>query len=322
MHHTKKTKNNTSSPPPRRMRLFLTGLSMGVADLVPGVSGGTIAFLYGIYDELLYSIRVFTGTVPRLILKADFKACFKAVPFGFLVPLMSGMLIAIFGFAKIFSYLLATYPVLMWSVFFGLVLGSTFIVRKRVTAWNARRLSLALAGFLATFILLGIPNASVTPTAFIIFLTGATASCAMILPGISGSLIMVMLGQYKNVMGFVSERNIGQLIIFAFGALVGLGLFSRLLSWLLRNYHSATIATLLGVMLGSLRRVWPWQTETADGIYVSHMPAVNLQLIFALILMAAGFMLVIILERRGIAREHNEDIRTKDFKKEIAAQQD
>lgn len=323
MQATKPQKNNSPAQKKnRRLRLLITGFSMGIADLVPGVSGGTIAFLYGIYDELLYSIRVITGTAPKLLLQRKFKDAVKVVPFSFLIPLMSGIFLSIFGLARVFDYLLTNYPVIMWSVFFGLVLGSAFVIRKRVSRWNPARVALLIAGFGITFALLGLPNTSVSPTAFVIFATGAIASCAMILPGISGSLIMVMLGQYKNVIGFVSERNIGPLVIFALGALTGLALFSRLLSWLLKTHHSATIAVLLGVILGSLRRVWPWHTQTAEGVYVNQLPSVNAELLIASLLMVGGFFLVLFLEKKGLAQEHSDDIEQKDFKQEISSQHD
>lgn len=319
---TKNSKNNPQAQTNRRLRLFITGLSMGIADLVPGVSGGTIAFLYGIYDELLYSIRIITGTVPKLLLRREFKRIIKIIPFSFLIPLFLGIFLSIFGLAQLFDYLLTNFPIVMWSSFFGLVLGSAFVIRKRVPQWNVARLVLLIIGFVATFLLLGLPNTSVSPTSFVIFATGAIASCAMILPGISGSLIMVMLGQYKNVIGFVSERNVGPLIIFALGALTGLALFSRLLSWLLKNHHSATIAVLLGVILGSLRRVWPWHTQTTEGLYVNQWPTLNGELLVAISLMAAGFYLVLFLEKQGLAQEHSDDINQKDFKREIASQHD
>lgn len=322
MQSKKATKNQPPAEKNRKLRLLITGLSMGIADLVPGVSGGTIAFLYGIYDELLYSIRIITGAVPKLLLRGEFKQSIKIIPFSFLIPLVGGIFLSIFSLAQLFDYLLTNFPVIMWSVFFGLVLGSAFVIRKRVTQWSAARLVLLLAGFLATFLLLGLPNTSVSPTSFVIFATGAIASCAMILPGISGSLIMVMLGQYKNVIGFVSERNVGPLIIFALGALTGLALFSRLLSWLLKNHHSTTIAVLLGVILGSLRRVWPWHTQTTEGLYMNQWPSLNGELFLAIALMATGFFLVLYLEKKGLAQEHTDDIEQKEFKKEIASQHD
>lgn len=285
---------------------------MGMADLVPGVSGGTIAFLYGIYDELLYSIKLVTGTVPRLLLKGKFKQAVSVVPFGFLLPVFIGIASAILGLVHAFTYLLDNYPVYLWSVFFGLVVGSAFVIKNRIKKWQFTHLLLAVAAFLATFILLGLPKGATSSTSlFVTFMTGAIASCAMILPGISGSLIMVMLGQYQNVIGYVSERRLQNIVVFVGGAIGGLALFSRLLSWLLHRYHNATIATLIGIMMGSLRRVWPWQSD-AGVVYRTYLPEFSLGTLFAVLLIAAGFAFVWLLEKKGIAREH-DDIQSKDF---------
>lgn len=310
------------SEKPRRIRLALTGFTMGMADLVPGVSGGTIAFLFGIYDELLYSIKVITGQFPRLLLKGRFGEAWRVVPFGFLVPLFLGIGLAIFGLVGVFSYLLEHYPVYLWSLFFGLVLGSSYIVSKRVAGWNIRRFGLLVLGFAATYGLVGLPTLNgVSPSAFVMFATGAIAICAMILPGISGSLIMVMLGQYENVINAVADRSFHLLAPFAAGAVVGIAIFSRLLSWLLKNFHSAVIAFLIGVMLGSLRKVWPWQIEVEEKIFTNTLPSLSWQLAASLVLMLAGFLLVWQLERMGIAKEH-DDIDSKAFAKEIKAQHD
>jgi len=305
----------------RIKRLYFTGFSMGMADLVPGVSGGTIAFLFGIYDELLFSIKAVTGKVLKLALKGKLLQAIAAVPFGFLVPLMLGILTAIFGMVGIVTYLLEQYPVLIWSAFFGLVIGSAYVVSKRVTRWNYRRILLLVLGFIVTYVVVGLPNFSANASPLVIFATGAVASCAMILPGISGSLIMVILGHYKNVLTAVASRDLLFLAIFASGIVVGLGLFSRLLSWLLRVHRSGTIVFLIGVMLGSLRKVWPWQIDNLDKTFSNVAPQFGWQFVFALIIAAASFVLVWKLEQLGFAKDHI-DIDSKDFKKELAEQHD
>ena len=207
------------------------------------------------------------------------------------------------------------------KTFFGLVLGSAYVISKRVASWQVRRIALALASFTATFLVLGLPVLDTSTSPIFLFGAGAVAITAMILPGISGSLILVILGQYKTVINAISDRNISQLIPFALGALIGLALFSRLLSWLLKNHHSAVIAAMVGVMLGSLRRVWPWQIERENGTIVGHWPEFTIGVAGSVALMFAGFALVWLLEKRGIAKEH-DDIETEEFKKEIASQHD
>ncbi len=289
---------------------------MGVADLVPGVSGGTIAFLFGIYDELLYTIKLITGQVPKLILERKFVEAFKLIPFAFIVPISSGILISIFGLVKIVSYLLETQPVLVWALFFGLVIGSVYAVSKRITKWTLRHISLLVLGFALTYIIVGLPVIGGSSSPLAVFATGVIAITAMILPGISGSLIMVLLGQYEIVINAVASRDFVTLVFFASGAIVGLALFVRLLTWLLKHYHFAVIAFLIGVMAGSLRRIWPWQDIDTVGNSVNILPTMELSLLGPVVLAILGFVIVYLLERMGIAREH-DDIETKEFKKEM-----
>lgn len=311
------TQTTTASKKEKRsIRLALTGLSMGLADLIPGVSGGTIAFLFGIYDELLYSIKLVTGQFPKLLLAGKFKQAFKIIPFGFLIPLGLGMLTAIFGLVHIVSYLLDTQPVLVWALFFGLVLGSAFVVSRRITAWKPSYWFFLILGFVATFILVGLPSITGNDNPLAVFGTGAIAITAMILPGISGSLIMVLLGQYEIIIDAVANRDIITLGFFALGALIGIALFVRLLTWLLKHYHFAVIAFLVGVMAGSLRRIWPWQTTDATGHAVNTLPSFDWMFIVAVLLTIAGIALVLGIERLGLAKEHR-DIDTRDFKKEF-----
>lgn len=294
---------------------------MGTADLVPGVSGGTIAFLFGIYDELLFSIKTVSGKVPKHFLKGQFKQGISAIPFLFLLPLALGMATAIVGLVKVVTYLLEEHPILIWSLFFGLVIGSSYVISKRVTSWNLNRILIFISGFALTFFVLGLPVLDTSTSPLVLFSAGAIAITAMILPGISGSLILVILGQYKTIINAISDRNFGQIIPFALGAIIGIALFSRLLSWLLKNHHSAVIAAMVGVMLGSLRRVWPWQIERENGTIVGHWPELTEGVAGAAALMVAGFFIVWILEKRGIAKEH-DDLDSVEFKTEIASQHD
>ena len=299
-----------------KLRLLLTGLTMGLADLVPGVSGGTIAFLFGIYDELLYSIKLMTGQVPKLVLAGKVKQALSLMPFGFLLPVFFGLALAIFGLVEVVSYLLDTQPVLVWATFFGLVLGSVFVISRRVTTWNVRRALLLIVGFMLTFIIVGLPSVGGSDAPLALFVTGAIAITAMILPGISGSLIMVLLGQYEIIINAVADRNLSLLAVFAIGAIIGLALFVRLLTWLMKHYHFAVIAFLVGVMAGSLRRVWPWQSTQPGGDAINVLPPLDPSLMPPLLLMLAGLAVIVALEKVGIAKEH-DDISTRDFKKEL-----
>ena len=305
----------------RTPRLFFTGFTMGMADLVPGVSGGTIAFVLGIYDELLFTVKQLTGAVPRLVLKGRFKEAVKLIPFGFILPLGVGILSAIFGLVQVITYLLENHAVLVWSLFFGLVIGSAFVVARRVPEWNVNRIVLLLLGFVLTFALLGLPVMAAGTSGLALFATGAVAISAMILPGISGSLIMVMLGQYETVIGAVADRNVALLLWFAAGALVGLALFARLLSWLLHNFHAAVVAFLVGVMLGSLRKVWPWQEQGTEKLYENVLPEMGWGLSLGILLALVGMALVWQLERLGIAKEH-VDIESPDYTEEVTTRHD
>ena len=253
-----------------------------------------------------------TGQVPKLIVAGKFKCAFQLIPFGFILPLGIGLVATIFGLVQIVSFLLDTQPVLVWSFFFGLVLGSAYIVSHRVPDWTAKRGLLLVLGLLLTFFVVGLPAIGGSDSPLAVFGTGVIAITAMILPGISGSLIMVLLGQYEIIITAVSERNFALMAVFAAGALIGLALFVRLLTWLLKQYHFAVIAFLIGVMIGSLRRIWPWQTEDTANI----LPALEVSLLGALMLAVVGFTVVVILERVGVAKEH-DDIETKEFKKEF-----
>jgi putative membrane protein len=300
----------------RELRLFLTGLTMGLADLVPGVSGGTIAFLFGIYDELLYTVKLMTGKIPKLMLAGKLKQSLRLLPFAFLLPLGLGLATAIFGLVHLVSFLLETQPVLVWALFFGLVLGSACIVSRRITTWTLRRILLLVLGFVVTYVIMGLPSMDGNAAPLAVFATGAIAITAMILPGISGSLIMVLLGQYETIINAVADRDFFILAVFAAGALVGLALFVRLLTWLMKHYHLAVIAFLVGIMAGSLRRIWPWQASDASGGVANVLPEVEWALLATTLLMCLGFAVVVLLERVGIAREH-DDIDTREFREEL-----
>jgi len=239
--------------------LLLKGIAMGSADVVPGVSGGTIAFITGIYDELLNSIKSVDGTAFRLLFQGKFKEFWSHINGSFLITLVIGIGISILSLAKLISFLLHTYPVLVWSFFFGLIIISAVLVARDIQKKDWKAILAGIAGvFIAYFITSASP--AQTPEAWwFVLVSGAIAICAMILPGISGAFILLILGKYKYIIEAVENFEIGTLAIFAVGCIIGLLSFARLISWFLRKYQSLTVAVLAGFMVGSLNKVWPWK---------------------------------------------------------------
>lgn len=309
------------------VRLVLTGFAMGTADLIPGVSGGTIAFLSGIYEELLYSIKIVTGEVLQLVLKGQIVKAWKAIPFGFLIPLVLGLFAAILTLANVLSYLLDTYPVFVWAFFFGLVLASVWVVLKRVVKWDVSdKISFVVSAVVAYIVVGAVPVETPNNLIFIFF-SGMIAICAMILPGISGSFILLLLGKYSQILDAVTNRDILTLIVFMGGAIVGLALFARLLSWLFSKHHDISIAILAGFMLGSIRKLWPWKevVETRVNSHGEIVPLVernifphtfDLSVVFAVLLAVIGAVGIIYLYKAQLTREQTKDLEDKEFNKE------
>ena len=285
--------------------LVLKGMGMGAADVVPGVSGGTIAFIVGIYEELINSIKSINTANLRLLFKGQIAAFWRGINANFLLSIVLGIGISVFSLAKIITYLLVNQPILVWSFFFGLVLASTWFVAKEISRWEVKTaISFVVGALLAYYITVATPAETPTHPLFI-FLCGAIAICAMILPGISGSFILVLLGKYFYIMDAVKTLRISLILVFLAGAAIGITAFSRVLSYALRRFHDATIALLSGFMLGSLNKVWPWK-ETIETYTDSHgvvKPLVeqniapNTQIIEAVGLMVVGFVLVYALEK-------------------------
>lgn len=285
--------------------LVLKGMGMGAADVVPGVSGGTIAFIVGIYEELIDSIKSINGASLKLLLTGKIAAFWRAVNANFLLSILAGIGISIFSLAKVITWLLTDHPILVWSFFFGLVLASVWFVSKDIKRWEGKTILSYLIGIAVAFYIT-VATPAETPTHLLfIFLCGAIAICAMILPGISGSFILVLLGKYFYIMEAVKSLNLTVMLVFACGAAIGITGFSRVLSFALRRFHDITIALLAGFMLGSLNKVWPWK-ETLETYTDSHgvvKPLVEAnilpdQLVWeALGLAVLGFVLVCVLER-------------------------
>ncbi|MEZ5071684.1 MAG: DUF368 domain-containing protein [Bacteroidales bacterium] len=247
--------------------LSLRGVGMGAADVVPGVSGGTIAFITGIYEELVNSIRSIDATALGFVAKGRLVAAWKHINGSFLLALFAGVFAAVLSLARVLEYLLEVHPVLVWSFFFGLVLASTYVVSRKVSQWTFWRWTGLVAGAALAFAITSFTPATTTDALWFVFLSGALASCAMILPGISGSFILLLLGKYSFALHAVNEKVWTELALLAGGALVGIISFSRLLSWLLKSYHDATVTVLVGFMIGSLNKIWPWK-QTLETILV------------------------------------------------------
>lgn len=285
--------------------LTLKGMTMGAADVVPGVSGGTIAFIVGIYDELINSIKSINGESLKLFFTGKWIAFCKQINAAFLFSIILGIGISIFSLAKVITWLLTDHPVLVWAFFFGLVLASTWFVSKDIKEWNWKTILAFIVGAaVAYYITVATPAETPTNLLFI-FLCGAIAICAMILPGISGSFILVLLGKYFFIMEAVKTFNIKIILVFAAGAFIGITTFSRLLSFALKHFRNITLSVLTGFMLGSLNKVWPWK-ETVQTYVDSHgvvKPLVetnilpNVYVWEAAVLMVVGFLLVYLLEK-------------------------
>lgn len=274
--------------------LSVKGMCMGAADVVPGVSGGTIAFITGIYDELINSIKSINAASLKMLFTGKWGEFWKMINGKFLLFLLAGIGISVFSLAKIITWLLVAYPVLVWSFFFGLVLASTWFVGKDVKERNWKTgLGFLLGAALAFYITVATP--AETPSHFLfIFLCGAIAICAMILPGISGSFILVLLGKYFFIMEAVKTLDLKVIAIFGIGACVGITSFSRLLSYALRHMRNITLAVLSGFMLGSLNKVWPWK-ETIEGVEQNIAP--NAFVWQAVCLALLGFVMVYGIEK-------------------------
>jgi putative membrane protein len=254
---------NESDVQPRSTRDYLwvaaRGFAMGSADIVPGVSGGTIAFILGIYDELLASIQAVNLDFVRRVIRLQWRELFASFPWKFLVALFAGIMAAIVTLAQGIHWALDNHPSLVWAFFFGLVLASVVTVRKRVRRWSIGAVITAALAALGAYALVGLAPAQTPNEPWFLFLSGALAICAMILPGLSGAFILVLLGKYQFMLNAVIQRDLISIAAVMAGAVVGLLSFVRLLRSLLRRYPDVTIAGLTGLMLGSLRKVWPWK---------------------------------------------------------------
>ncbi|MGD9139366.1 MAG: DUF368 domain-containing protein [Desulfobacterales bacterium] len=284
---------------------------MGSADVIPGVSGGTIALITGIYEDLIAALKSLDTKMVRKLLKFDMKGAIADIHIRFLLTLFCGIIIAVISLAQLMNYLIHHHPVPIWSLFFGLIMASILVVGKQVTDWVGKAGICFITGILAAAVIVNLIPIQTPEALWFILLCGIVAICAMILPGISGAFILLILGKYEFITAtlknpFLAE-NIIVILIFCFGCIIGLVGFSRVLNYLLARFHNLTLAFLAGLITGSLLKIWPWKqvlkTQVIRG--KTHviwgrpiMPdSFDGEVCFAIILMILGFGVILVLER-------------------------
>jgi putative membrane protein len=289
---------------------------MGAADAVPGVSGGTIAFMTGIYEELIFSLKQCSVSAVKVLFQNGIKAAWQHINGTFLLALFSGIIISVLTLSRVVLYLLANHPILLWSFFFGLILAAVWSVIRHIDKWKTDVIATFLIGTIGAFLITTISPTTIETSPLIVFLSGMIAICAMILPGISGSFILLLLGMYGPMLTAVKEWQFMTLFIFIGGCVTGLLSFSHVLSWMFKHYKTVTLALLGGFMLGSLNKVWPWK-QTIESVIDRHgkeiplvqnnilphtFEALNTQpayMWYAIILMFLGVGMVVVLEKMG-----------------------
>ena len=271
--------------------IFLRGLFMGSADIIPGVSGGTIALITGIYERLIYAISSIKFSFLKPLLTgnfADFKTkLIEEIDFELFIPLFLGIGIAFITLAKVISYLLDTQTAYTFSFFLGLILASAYILYTKLDDLNIKIIVITAIGIILSYVFVGLNPIATNHSLIVIFISGLIAICAMILPGISGSFLLLLLGQYQYMLNALNSRNLIEIIVFGIGAVIGILGFSKLLNYLLEKYESATMAFLIGIMLGTLRLPIMKITATIKGSYIP-----------CLILAIIAFAIIIVLEKK------------------------
>ena len=290
--------------------ISLKGMGMGAADIVPGVSGGTIALITGIYEEFIDSLKSFSSAL--LVLKKDgLKAAWEHVNGNFLIALFIGIAISLLSLVKAIKYALEFHPILLWSFFFGLIVISCYYVGKEVKKWNLPSILGLVIGTVLIYCVTSISPAETSDSLLFVFIAGMLAICAMILPGISGAFILVLLGKYKYIIAALEGFKLDVIAVFGAGCVVGILSFSHFLSFMLKKYHDLTIAVLTGFMIGSLNKIWPWKNTlswTTDrhgeeipleqlNVLPADLKDAEPQVLYAVLLMLTGFALILILEQ-------------------------
>ena len=276
---------------------------MGAANVIPGVSGGTMALILGIYEELINAIRSINLKFLRLITILNIKEALSTVSWPFLLPVGLGVLLATFSLAEALSWLLDRYPVIVWSFFFGLIVSSVITVSRVIKQWRISTIVAIVVGTIIAYGFFGVIPVSTPNAPWFIFGSGFIAICAMILPGISGAYVLVLLGKYHYILEALNNKDFFTLFIIGAGSLVGLISFAQILGWLLKRYHDLIMAILIGLMCGSLRKIWPWK-ETVTTFIDSHgkeIPSLQSniipssftsEVIYALLFMLIGILVI------------------------------
>lgn len=298
--------------------LWLKGVCMGGADIIPGVSGGTIAFITGIYEQLVDAIRSFDVIFVGKLFRLDIPGALSTAHVRFVACLLFGILTAVVSMASVMNYMLHAHPVEIWSLFFGLIVASIFVVGREIEPLNAVNLGFVVLGAAGSYLLVGMIPVTTPETLPFIFLCGSIAICAMILPGISGAFLLLMLGKYEYVTRTLKDPflwdNLMVIGVFAAGAATGIVLFSRVLHFLLHRFHAATVSVLTGFMVGALRKVWPWKEVLESSVIRGKIHVLREQNVlpdqlggeafFAIGLALVGVAVVLVLER--LSRSHDQ----------------
>ncbi|MBT3611637.1 MAG: DUF368 domain-containing protein [Flavobacteriales bacterium] len=294
--------------------LFFKGMAMGVANVIPGVSGGTIALITEIYEELINSLKSFDKKALKLIISLDLSAFIQHTNLYFLLSLFGGSIASVFSIASLFKYLFLHYPILIWAFFFGLIIASIYFVGKRIRQWNSSSIIILIIGTMVALSLSFITPANENSNLFFVFLCGIIGISGMMLPGLSGSFILILMGNYELLMvTAVTELNIFLLSVFFLGAAFGLMSFSHILSWVFKHYKNQTLALLTGFILGSLSVIWPWK-EVAESIIIKgkekiitynwYVPKeLNTETILAILLILMGILSVYTIENFSIDKK-------------------
>ncbi len=298
------------------IQIALKGCAMGAADVVPGVSGGTIAFISGIYEELIGSIKSVDLEAIKLLLRFQFKELWQKVNGNFLSAVLCGIVLSVLSLAKVMTYLLENHPIMIWSFFFGLIIASSMLIFKEIKNFNLLSAASIVVGAVVAYFITVLSPAQTPNDWWFIVLCGAIAICAMILPGVSGSFILLLMGKYLYILNALSNFEIVTILLFIAGAAVGIISFSHILSWLLKHFHTATVSLLTGFMIGSLNKVWPWK-EVLETTLNSHGETIPLvqrnispmqfesingessMLIMAVVMAIVGFATIYIIEKLG-----------------------
>ena len=287
---------------------------MGIANVIPGVSGGTIALITGIYEDLINSLKSFDNVSLKLITSIDILGFIKHTNLYFLLAVFGGSIVSVFSIASLFKYLFIHYPILIWAFFFGLIIASIYFVGKRITKWNTATIISLIIGTLVAISLSFMTPASESDNLFFVFLCGIIGISGMMLPGLSGSFILILMGNYELLMvSAVTEINILLLSVFLLGSAFGLMSFSHILSWVFKHYKNQTLSLLTGFIIGSLSIIWPWK-EVAGSIIIKgkekiiaykwHFPnELNTETILAVLLMLVGILSVYALESFAIDKK-------------------